>query len=186
MMFEGLTAWFSTSVDKKWTNIWILRGGKVSSDYNVLFLFSESNTASDTKILLESEDYQEYAILHPNYIKACIIQNTLIPIKIANYILFSKDMAKALKKKIMHQELTSERNIFKRMVNEEKHPIRSQKSSASVTNYEPNCRNIDWGLFLRSVGYVESSILGKVKNDLEFIDISNEKCPYSIIFRDLN
>ncbi|XP_067137458.1 uncharacterized protein [Centruroides vittatus] len=192
MLFKGLTAWFSTSVTKKWITVWILQGGKIESNYNALFLFSEGNTTSDIKALLESKNCQEYVVLHPRYIGACISQNRLIPIKVANCTILSKDTFEAFKNKINHNHSSIENKIVNGNVIMRRHPIKfHRKSIISTTwlkkspflssNFTSSCSSIDWGLFLRSVGYVESSMLGKAKNDLEFINISSENCPYSVV-----
>jgi hypothetical protein len=65
--FDGLTAWFSTSVDDTLKRLWKAQGGTVADNAKATFFFSDDASTSDTKKLLKAR---------PN--SACIVRSHYI------------------------------------------------------------------------------------------------------------
>ena len=72
-IFEQQTAWFSTSCEPKWKDIWVSNGGRLETVDSAMFIFGEDGNASDIQKVFKSEAYlrEHVAIFHPAYVGEC-------------------------------------------------------------------------------------------------------------------
>ncbi|XP_055956465.1 uncharacterized protein LOC126817274 [Patella vulgata] len=88
-MFDGLTAWFSSSVDESIKQHWENNHGVVRDVDEAQFLFSQNSEIQDTKRLYESEAYlnEHLTIFHVQYINDCIKSGDRKKVVLGKYFL---------------------------------------------------------------------------------------------------
>ncbi|KAK6180466.1 hypothetical protein SNE40_012614 [Patella caerulea] len=88
-MFDGLTAWFSSSVDETIKQHWENNHGAVCGVDEAQFLFSQNTEIQDTKRLYESEAYlnEHLTIFHVQYISDCIKSGDRKKVVLGKYFL---------------------------------------------------------------------------------------------------
>lgn len=77
-IFNGNTAWFSSSVSQKVKNLWKRNGGQMSPLDSAMFIFSRDFTALDTLQIFSSEAYldEHLAVIHPMYISDSVTKGS--------------------------------------------------------------------------------------------------------------
>lgn len=77
-IFNGDTAWFSSSVSQKVKNLWKRNGGQMSPLDSAMFVFSQDFTAPDTLQIFCSEAYldEHLAVIHPMYISDSVTKGS--------------------------------------------------------------------------------------------------------------
>lgn len=73
-MFDGCSAWFSTSVESHFKDKWRLGQGSEATLEEALFIFTQDSEAMDCKNIFCGVPYlgQHVAVFHPDYILACL------------------------------------------------------------------------------------------------------------------
>ncbi|XP_045216489.2 uncharacterized protein LOC123566446 [Mercenaria mercenaria] len=104
-MFEGLSAWFSSSVSRKVKKIWVKNGGRVTSVEDAQYIFSQDTESPDTQSIFESEAYLEehLAVFHPNYIKECVKRGHIEQVTLGKYFFPPEDVQAIAREQLQYQ-----------------------------------------------------------------------------------
>ncbi|XP_070542522.1 telomere repeats-binding bouquet formation protein 2-like [Ptychodera flava] len=88
-LFENKSAWFSDSVEKKKSDLWVRQGGKLADKGTADFLFSEDAKAEDTKRIYLSPAYNDDAVtvFHASYVDACLKVESMKKVALGEYFL---------------------------------------------------------------------------------------------------
>ncbi|KAK2150540.1 hypothetical protein LSH36_401g01008, partial [Paralvinella palmiformis] len=88
-MFDGLTAWFSDSVQQHYIDAWANQDGIVSNLDDAMYIFSEDPAAPDTQSIYSSRDYllDSISVFHPRYIQECLQAGDCKQAKIGQFFL---------------------------------------------------------------------------------------------------
>ncbi|XP_048737842.1 telomere repeats-binding bouquet formation protein 2-like [Ostrea edulis] len=108
-LFQGDTAWFSSSVSQKIKNLWKKNGGNISPLDSAMFVFSQDFTAPDTLQIFSSEAYlnEHLAVIHPMFISDSISKGSKSVLM--NYKLPPEEVYKATREmKVYKWDITSE------------------------------------------------------------------------------
>lgn len=103
-MFQGLTAWFSSSVEAGKKKLWTDNDGIEVLLEDAQFVFSEDAEAADTLRVFESESYLEehLSVFHPNYITECVKKGTMQHVVLGKYFLPPKEVQELARKQMQH------------------------------------------------------------------------------------
>lgn len=73
-LFQGCSAWFSSSVAEKKIKLWKVYGGTLDTVNFAQYIFSEDIDAKDTVSIFESEAYMDehMAVFNADYIIDCV------------------------------------------------------------------------------------------------------------------
>ncbi|XP_064608315.1 telomere repeats-binding bouquet formation protein 2-like [Liolophura sinensis] len=104
-IFNGLTAWFSTSVRKKRRKIWEKEGGEVTPFDTAEFFFSENAEAEDTEWIYKSDDYERdhISVFHSMYIEKCKSMGSTADVKLGDYFLPPADIQELARKQVHYK-----------------------------------------------------------------------------------
>ncbi|KAK3578284.1 hypothetical protein CHS0354_010488 [Potamilus streckersoni] len=101
-VFDGLTAWFSTSVSNSKKKLWSDGGGEETDFDSAMFMFSQDTQADDTKEIYVSEAYldEHLAVFHPNFINQCWKAGDVKAVAVGKYFLPPKEIQQLVKKQM--------------------------------------------------------------------------------------
>ncbi|XP_069138392.1 telomere repeats-binding bouquet formation protein 2-like isoform X1 [Argopecten irradians] len=101
-LFQGQTAWFSSSVSSRNIKLWKEHGGLIVGIEHAQFVFSEDEEAEDTKQIFSSEAYidEHLAVFHAKYVSDAVKQSDGTKIPLGDYFLPPKDIQQFIKKQM--------------------------------------------------------------------------------------
>lgn len=104
-MFEGLSAWFSTSVRRKIKQLWVDYGGREASLEDAQFIFSQDAKVPDTESIFNSDAYLEehLAVFHPSYIRECIKHGNISKVTLGKYFFPPADVQAIAREQLQYQ-----------------------------------------------------------------------------------
>ncbi|XP_076444313.1 uncharacterized protein LOC143282524 [Babylonia areolata] len=99
-MFDDVSAWFSSSVDRQSKQLWKDHGGYESDFDKADFIFSADNTSQDTLRVFNSAAYiiEHLEVFHSRYITDCVKAGNRSDIVLGRYILPPQDILNDVKK----------------------------------------------------------------------------------------
>lgn len=104
-MFQGLSAWFSSSVNKKKRKLWVSNGGTEAPLDSAQYIFSQDPSVKDTERIFESNAYldEHVAVFHPNYICECVKQNNMKAVVLGKYFFPPKDIQEIARQQVNYE-----------------------------------------------------------------------------------
>ncbi|XP_033096431.1 telomere repeats-binding bouquet formation protein 2-like [Anneissia japonica] len=100
-IFRRISAWFSTSVDKRYKDHWVENGGTiVNTASKAQFIFSSDPEASDLKSLYNLDEFEDgYVALKPTLIDAALQEGDAHEVMLSSFILHPTEVNKAMNAK---------------------------------------------------------------------------------------
>ncbi|ESP00546.1 hypothetical protein LOTGIDRAFT_149761 [Lottia gigantea] len=136
-MFDGVTAWFSSSVDDNTVTDWKSEKGEVKDLDEAQFIFSNESEARDTKSLYKSNAYlnEHLAIFHSQYIVDCLQNGDTRNIVLGRYFLPPLPLQHFMKKQ-MKFDWKDKKD--KKEINNKSNMAKKNTEKASGTNSSPS------------------------------------------------
>ncbi|KAI0242932.1 hypothetical protein LSAT2_010472, partial [Lamellibrachia satsuma] len=174
-MFDGLTAWFSSSVSKDRKTSWIKNDGLVTADINkAMFVFSEDAGCEDTSSLYKTEAYldEHLAIFHPAYIDKCLEEGDTKKVAVGQYFLPPSDLQIEILKERKFIWHTNEDGHTEKRARSKKTAETTVRPSEGHHVLNPSSSNI----VPQHPDYIRVNDLQQVQGDIEDFVIGENGC----------
>lgn len=182
-LFQGCSAWFSSSVAEKKIKLWKVYGGTLDTVNFAQYIFSEDIDAKDTVSIFESEAYMDehMAVFNADYIIDCVKKKNRASVPVGKYHLVPRGIEEDVRNAISGLDWEEDDEQHEQGLGKNKKRLSKKSLSAVKTGAGNLSNNLKSKESLVISDFVHIDDLPKVTGKLEELKPGENGCTVILI-----